>query len=108
MKMNGLAAVVTVVGLLGAASVQAQSDAQAPTITGETGGYSLFSGDTLRQGTWSFSIYANNWDPLFNVDDNEATDTDEVSVDWTQLSASVGYGITNRCEVAVQVPYDDF
>jgi outer membrane protein OmpA-like peptidoglycan-associated protein len=108
MKMNGLAAVAMVVGLLGAAGVQAQSDAQAPTITGETGGFSLFSGDTLRQGTWSFGIYISNWDRLFDIDDADATDIDEISIDWTEYSASIGYGITDRWEVALMVPYDDF
>lgn len=80
----------------------AQTDALAPTITGETGGFSLFSGDTLRQGDWSFGLYANNWDRLLDVGPSE------ISLDWTRVSASLGYGLTDRWEISVMVPYDDY
>ena len=33
-------------------------------------------------------------------------DTDEESVDWNRISASLGYGITDRWEISLAVPYD--
>ncbi len=100
--MRNRLVVVALAVLLGPAAAMAQSDAQAPTITGETGGFSLFSGDTLRQGDWSFGLYANNWDRLIDFGSSE------VSLDWTRLSASLGYGITDRWELSVMVPYEDY
>ena len=95
---------VAVAALLTAVPAAAQPDSQAPTITGETGGFNLLSGDTLRQGDWSFGLYANNWDRLIEVGDDET----EISIDWTRLSASLGYGITDRWEFSVMVPYEDY
>jgi outer membrane protein OmpA-like peptidoglycan-associated protein len=105
LKCFVLAALLGLVPLVGSAGEQAN----APTVTGETGLFTLLSGDTLPQGRWSFGLYYNNWDRLIEVDDPLGVlDTDELSVDWNRLSASLGYGITDRWEVSVAVPYDDF
>ncbi|HEX2251849.1 MAG TPA: OmpA family protein [Thermoanaerobaculia bacterium] len=79
----------------------ADERANAPTVTGETGLFTLFSGQTLPQGGWSFGVYYNNWDRVLE----DAGDSD---VDWNRLSASVGYGITENFEISASVPYDDF
>jgi outer membrane protein OmpA-like peptidoglycan-associated protein len=88
----------------------AGEEANAPTVTGETGLFTLWSGETLPQGGWSFGLYYNNWDRLFDGPDLAFRDDDEdsLSLDWNRLSASLGYGITDRWEVSVAVPYDDF
>jgi outer membrane protein OmpA-like peptidoglycan-associated protein len=93
----------------------AAEQANAPTVTGETGLFTLLSGDTLPRGGWSFGLYYNNWDRLIesdfpNPDDPDSPDCPacEVSLDWNRVSASLGYGITDRWEVSVAVPYDDF
>lgn len=85
-------------------------EANAPTVTGETGLFTLLSGETLPQGGWSFGLYYNNWDRLFDGPDLAFRDDDEdsLSLDWNRLSASLGYGITDRWEVSLAVPYDDF
>jgi outer membrane protein OmpA-like peptidoglycan-associated protein len=87
----------------------AGEEANAPTVTGETGLFTLLSGDTLPRGGWSFGLYYNNWDRLFDLPDGVGRDDrDELSLDWNRLSASVGYGITDRWELSVSAPYDDF
>lgn len=92
------------VAALGLAPVAgyAGEEANAPTVTGETGLFSLLSGDTLPQGGWSFGLYYNNWDRLIKSPGGD------ISVDWNRLSASLGYGITDRWEISVMAPYDDF
>jgi len=74
-----------------------------PTITGETGYFSLFTGDTLPQGEWSFGLHYNNWDRIV-----KGTGSKGVSVDVHRLGASFGYGLTDRWEFSVLVPYDKF
>lgn len=83
----------------------AGEEANAPTATGETGLFTLLTGDTIPQGSWSFSLYYNNWDRLLDVD---VPGDDEPSLDWNRLSASLGYGITERWELSLSVPYDDY
>src|SRR5262245_35146115 len=82
--------------------------ANAPTVTGETGLFTLLTGDTLPQGEWSFGFYYNNWDRLIDIRDFPTRRNDDLSFDWNRLSASIGYGITDRFEVSVMVPYEDY
>ncbi|HEX2163717.1 MAG TPA: OmpA family protein [Thermoanaerobaculia bacterium] len=84
----------------GAALAQGSNHANAPTVTGETGFFSLLSGRTLPGGRGSFGLYYNNWDRVLN-------DAGESDVDWNRLSASFGYGITDNFEIVVMVPYED-
>jgi len=87
----------------------AGEQANAPTVTGETGLFTLLSGDTLPRGGWSFGLYYNNWDRLFDIPAGiSRNDNDELSLDWNRLSASLGYGITDRWELSVAAPYEDF
>jgi hypothetical protein len=77
------------------------------TATGETGLFNLLSAETLPDRGWSFSLYYNNWDRL--IDLHSFITPDALEYDRDRLSASVGYGITQKWEVAVQVPfYEDF
>lgn len=103
MKLKHLLAalLLSLVPALGSAAEQAN----APTVTGETGLFTLLSGDTLPRGNWSFGLYYNNWDRVLDLD---GIGVDEESVDWNRLSASLGYGITDRWEVSLAVPYDDY
>ena len=97
----------TIRGLCGAALILvlavgtavADESTNAPTITGETGYFSLFTGDTLPQGQWSMGFYFNNWDRVFQFADTE-------DLDWSRLSASFGYGLTDDFEFSVMVPYE--
>jgi outer membrane protein OmpA-like peptidoglycan-associated protein len=93
-------------GLLPLAAWAAEGEqANAPTATGETGLFTLLTGDTLPQGDWSFSLYFNNWDRLI---DNPLLAEDQKSFDWSRASVSVGYGLTDRWELSVMAPYDHF
>jgi hypothetical protein len=70
----------------------------ATSTTGETGLFTIFTAETLPQGDWSFGLYYNNWDRVFEFDDN-------FDLDWNQVNASLGWGITDRFELAVSLPY---
>jgi outer membrane protein OmpA-like peptidoglycan-associated protein len=97
------------VGFVSVSQSMAGEQAMAPTVTGETGLFTLLSGDTLPQGGWSFGLYYNNWDRLFSLEEGIGSgDNDELSLDWNRLSASLGYGITDRWEISASVPYEDF
>ncbi len=72
--------------------------ASAPTATGESGLFTLFTAETLPRGEWSFGAYYNNWDRVFEFDG-------ESDLDWHQASVSLGYGLTDRFELFVSVPY---
>jgi len=87
--------------MLLAFGVSAGEGANAPTATGETGLFTLYTGDVLPRGEWSFGIYANNWDRVFEGQD-------EFDADWSRLSASVGYGLTDTWELSIMVPYDHY
>lgn len=100
---------VLVAGLaLAPTATFADNGSLAPTSTGETGLFTLFSGESLPQGQWSFGLYYNNWDRLA-VEDSPlplvpvAKDRD---YDWNRLSASVGYGITDNFEISLMLPYE--
>ncbi len=85
------------------ALASAGEEANGPTASGETGLFTLQTGETLPQGGWSFGLYYNNWDRLIDSGDGD----DDISFDWNRLSASLGYGITDRWEVSASLPYDD-
>jgi hypothetical protein len=109
--MNVKAVLLTALLVLGPAALCAAQPppAEAPTVTGETGLFTLPTGETLPRGTWSFGLYFNNWDRLFDPDDSFFGETDDIEVEWSRASANLGYGITDRWEVTVTVPfYDDY
>lgn len=85
------------------ALASAQGRADAPTASGETGLFTLLSGDTLPGGQWDFGIYYNNWDPVVRQPGFV-----NLPVDWNQVSASVGYGLTDWWEVTVSQPWWDY
>jgi outer membrane protein OmpA-like peptidoglycan-associated protein len=82
----------------------------APTASGETGLFNIITGDTLRQGDWSFSIYYNNYDYLASpaplaMRIPSARPYVDPDIEDSRLSASVGYGITDRWEIVASIPY---
>lgn len=95
--------------LLAGTGVALGQQASAPTATGETGLFTLLDGWTLPQGQWSFGIYYNNWDRLVAPVPGglPVPYTDDWDYDWNRLSASLGYGLTDRFELSVMVPWDD-
>lgn len=99
MKPTRCVAYAVVALLLLAGAAVADERVNAPTITGETGYFSLFTGETLPRGTWSFGFYYNNWDRVFEF-------ADDADLDWNRLSASVGYGVTENFEISLMLPYE--
>jgi len=104
---------VLLVALLGLvpALASAGEQANAPSVTGETGYFNLLTGDTLPAHGWSFGLYYNNWDRIFkdfSVPGFVPTVDKRPAYDWDRVAASVGVGITDRWEASVLVPYDNF
>lgn len=87
----------------------ADNGAYGPTATGETGTFTLFSGETLPQGQWSFGLSYNNWDrvvaPLDGLILPVVAVGDNLGYDVHQVGATLGYGITDTFELALSLPY---
>jgi outer membrane protein OmpA-like peptidoglycan-associated protein len=102
---------VLLVALLGLvpALASAGEQANAPTTTGETGYFTLLTGDTLPARGLSFGLYYNNWDRIFKGGDILPLNiSKKPAFDWDRIDASVGFGLTDRWEASVAVPYDDY
>jgi outer membrane protein OmpA-like peptidoglycan-associated protein len=83
----------------------------APTVNGPTGLFETPTADTLHRGDVSFGIYYQGYrleaadaPSVFQIPSRRGNDT--MSYSLTRLSASVGYGITDRWEVSVMAPWD--
>ncbi|HUP66536.1 MAG TPA: OmpA family protein [Thermoanaerobaculia bacterium] len=80
-----------------------------PSTSGEIGLFSALTGDTLRQGDWSFSVYYNNYDYLagpardFQIPSRRSYR--DMDLEDSRISLSVGYGLTDRWEIVASVPY---
>ena len=59
----------------------------APTLAGPTGLFTVYDGDTLRRGEWTFSVAYSN------------RDRDPGNVDIVEIPVAVQYGLTNRVEL---------
>jgi len=83
---------------------------QAPTISGQTGLFETVTADTLHRGDVSFGVYYSNWHflagPAREFALPSARSYKDYSYDLTQLSASAGFGLTDRWEASIMVPYD--
>jgi outer membrane protein OmpA-like peptidoglycan-associated protein len=82
----------------------------APTHSGQTGLFDTVTADTLRQGTWSFGVYFNDWDltagEARDLAPPSAREYKDLSYDLYRLSASVGVGLTDRWEISAMLPWD--
>jgi outer membrane protein OmpA-like peptidoglycan-associated protein len=81
----------------------------APTASGQTGLFNVVTGNTLHRGDFSFGIYVNGY-PLEAAESPivipSARENRPIDYYLTRLSASVGYGLTDRWEVSAMLPYD--
>ncbi|HUP49632.1 MAG TPA: OmpA family protein [Thermoanaerobaculia bacterium] len=82
----------------------------APSASGQTGLFETVTADTLRQGEWSFGIYYNNYDlgagPAPDFAPLSARPYRDMNYDLHRVSASIGYGLTDRWEVSAMLPWD--
>lgn len=81
-----------------------------PTATGETGLFTGIVGETLRQGDWSFSVYLNYYDflaaePTPSMIVPSRRPFGPTQIEESRVTASIGYGLTDRWEVVASVPY---
>ncbi|HEX7140600.1 MAG TPA: hypothetical protein VF219_22300, partial [Vicinamibacterales bacterium] len=83
----------------------------APSSSGQTGLFETVTADTLHRGDMSFGIYYQG----YRLEAAEAPQSlqilgrrkqDVMSYSLTRLSASLGYGVTDRWEVSVMAPWD--
>jgi outer membrane protein OmpA-like peptidoglycan-associated protein len=90
-------------------AVEDQVNMQAPTFTGESGLFQTLTGQTLKKGDWTFGIYYNTFSFLAAPAPELAPPSNhlyrDMDVDMSQMSGSLGYGITDRWEVSVSLPY---
>jgi len=81
----------------------------APTASGQTGLFNVVTGNTLHHGDVSFGIYVNGY-PLESADSGvvipSARDNRPMDYYLTRVSASVGYGLTDRWEISAMLPWD--
>jgi len=88
-----------------------QLTAAAPATNGQTGLFTTVTADTLHHGDLSFGVYYQGWRleaapaPL-SLRPPSARDYKDMGYELTQLSASLGYGLTDRWEVSVMAPYE--
>ncbi len=107
--MNARSLALLTVAALAVAPLGAQQ-AAAPTATGETGLFTVLDGQTVPQGTWSFGLYYNNWDRLVAPVPGGGLApplSDDWDYDWNRLSASVAYGVSDRFELSLMLPWED-
>lgn len=105
--MNKLA-VSLVVGALGATAALADDGNASTAANGQKGLFNLNTAETLCEGQWSFSSYYNKWDRRVQSDPYWLS-FDPMWSDWDmdveRLSVAVGYGVTDRFEVSLMLPY---
>jgi hypothetical protein len=94
--------------VLGLAVPVAASDVN---MYGEPGTYTLRSGYTYGRGEWGFSLYGNEWD--YRVPSDRFWETfDPLWSNWDltkhRFSAGIGFGLTDRVELDVMLPYDHY
>ncbi len=82
----------------------------APAASGQTGLFETVTADTLRQGDLSFGIYYNDYallaGPAQDLAPLSARRYRDMGYDLYRLSASLGYGISDRWEASVMLPWD--
>ncbi|MEM9552967.1 MAG: transporter [Acidobacteriota bacterium] len=107
--MKNMFAALLIAAVLGMPGLAAAEDGQAATSSsGHTGLFELISGENLCHGDWSFSTYYNKWDrrvqsdPVTQAFDPLWTDWD---MDVERATVAIGYGVTDRIELALMVPY---
>jgi hypothetical protein len=108
MKLKLLQIAIVAV-LVGVAAAPVLADGGDVNQNGELGLFTLRSGQTYNKGEWGFSLYGNEWD--WRVpSDNDFKDFDPLWSNWDlrhrRASAGVGFGITDRFELDLMVPYE--
>lgn len=112
MKIQKVAASLLVAALCSGtffgASAFADDGNASTAANGQKGLFNLTSGEVLCKGQWAFSSYYNKWDrrvqsdPFFLSFDPTWSHWD---MDVERLSVGIGYGVSDRFELSVMLPY---
>lgn len=109
MKFRSLTASLVAAFMAVSLSAQDGQYRNVPTVTGETGLFTLLSGDTQQKGYWSFGAYYSNWDRAFGpVSCLHEPFSDDWDYDHHQMAASIGYGLTDRLSLSLSLPYESY
>ena len=103
-SMSWRPAFVALAAALTVGAAQADEFSISPTATGETGLFTISTGDTLDQGDWSVYLWINNIDRTLDL---PGLREDAKGLDHTTVRVNVGYGVTDRLELTAGVPYED-
>lgn len=91
--------------------VEANDGNAATSASGQKGLFNLIYGDNLCHGQWAFSTYYNKWDRRVHSDPVTLA-VDPLWTDWDmdveRASIAVGYGLTDRVELSLMLPYWSF
>lgn len=82
---------------------------EAPTSTGETGLFTLVDAVGPQQGTWTLGLRYDNWDRLVAPVPGRVLlpgETDDWDYDRHRVAATVGYGVNDRFEIALALPWE--
>lgn len=92
-------------------TVSANDGNAATSASGQKGLYNLIYGENLCRGQWAFSTYYNKWDRRVHSDP-AMLEIDPLWTDWDmdveRASVAVGYGITDKIELSLMLPYWSF
>jgi outer membrane protein OmpA-like peptidoglycan-associated protein len=94
--------------VLAAAAVSAQQG-EAPTSTGESGLFTIIDAVGLPAGSWSLGLRYDNWDRLVAPVPGRAllpNETDDWDYDRHRVALTVGYGLSDRFEIALALPWE--
>ncbi len=91
-------------GLCSAGGALADDGNASTASNGQKGLFELNSGEVMCRGQWSFSTYYNMWDRgVTSVPGERRLTIWDAEID--RWSAAVGYGVTDRFEVSIMLPY---
>jgi outer membrane protein OmpA-like peptidoglycan-associated protein len=82
---------------------------EAPTSTGETGLFTLVDAVGLERGEWTFGLRYDNWDRLVASVPGRVllpNESDDWDYDRHRVALTLGYGISDRFEIALAVPWE--
>ncbi len=92
-------------------AAQANDGNAATSASGQKGLFNLIYGENLCHGQWAFSTYYNKWDRRVHSDPDLLV-IDPLWTDWDmdveRASVAIGYGLTDRVELSVMLPYWSF
>lgn len=108
MKTQKVAASLLVAALCGGSAALADDGNASTAANGQKGLFNLNSGEVLCRGQWAFSAYYNRWDRRVTSVPGYDPLWTNWDLDVERMSAAIGYGVTDRFEISLMLPYWNF